>query len=249
MSARPLILLVDTSLAGARLALVERANPRSIWTGSANEVQGSAARLPGLLAEGLLSTGAGTKDICGAVVSTGPGSFTGIRVGIAFARGLGAGLGRPVAGCSSLGLLAARRAAMSGTSVAVLAGSTATNGYLAFAVDGKSPLLRAISVDSLSWPDETPTMRVMLAAGWSLMEKKLAGTSLDLEVVPVAKIADEALVCMANAAPLLLTGDWTSGGGYSESELDPVYLRRSSVEERLDGRPDQPGHNHGGGFS
>lgn len=40
-------------------------------------------------------------------VTVGPGSFTGLRVGLAFAQGLGAALDRPVVGLSSLDALAA----------------------------------------------------------------------------------------------------------------------------------------------
>lgn len=42
------------------------------------------------------------------LVDCGPGSFTGIRVGLAAARALGLGWGVPVAGYSALALLAAR---------------------------------------------------------------------------------------------------------------------------------------------
>ena len=41
------------------------------------------------------------------LVDCGPGSFTGVRVGLAAARGLGIGWGVPVAGYSSLALIAA----------------------------------------------------------------------------------------------------------------------------------------------
>ena len=48
------------------------------------------------------------SHINGIVVDTGPGSFTGLRVGIATANGLGLGLNIPVKGFSSLDLLAAQ---------------------------------------------------------------------------------------------------------------------------------------------
>lgn len=50
------------------------------------------------------------SDLDGVVVDTGPGLFTGIRVGIATAQGLAATLGIPVIGASSLDALALRAA-------------------------------------------------------------------------------------------------------------------------------------------
>src|SRR5437773_2587318 len=45
------------------------------------------------------------QSLTGVVVSTGPGSFTGIRIGLAAARALGQSLKIPVAGVSSLNTL------------------------------------------------------------------------------------------------------------------------------------------------
>ena len=47
------------------------------------------------------------QTLSGVAVSVGPGSFTGIRIGLAAARALGQGLGIPVVGVSSLEILAA----------------------------------------------------------------------------------------------------------------------------------------------
>jgi tRNA threonylcarbamoyladenosine biosynthesis protein TsaB len=52
-------------------------------------------------------SGASRAELTGVVVGTGPGSFTGLRLGLAAARGLALALELPVAGVSTLDALAA----------------------------------------------------------------------------------------------------------------------------------------------
>ncbi len=67
---------------------------------------GQAERLMSLLAELLVEAGAGWSDLAGIGVCTGPGNFTGVRIGVAAARGLALGLGRPAIGVSRFDALA-----------------------------------------------------------------------------------------------------------------------------------------------
>ncbi len=93
-------LVIETATAACSVALIE--DGRTV--ASAHEVvgRGHAERLLPMIAQ--LPDGGRADAI---LVDCGPGSFTGIRVGIAAARGLGLGWQAPVHGFSSLPLVAA----------------------------------------------------------------------------------------------------------------------------------------------
>jgi tRNA threonylcarbamoyladenosine biosynthesis protein TsaB len=64
--------------------------------------QGHDARLAPVVETLMQRTGVGFADLSRVAVVVGPGSFTGVRVGVAFARGLGLSLDIPIVGVSSL---------------------------------------------------------------------------------------------------------------------------------------------------
>ncbi|MEL7111830.1 MAG: tRNA (adenosine(37)-N6)-threonylcarbamoyltransferase complex dimerization subunit type 1 TsaB [Pseudomonadota bacterium] len=65
-------------------------------------MRGQDARLPGLVRDMLVANMIGFESIDRLAVVTGPGSFTGIRVGVSFARGLALATGVPCVGVTSL---------------------------------------------------------------------------------------------------------------------------------------------------
>jgi tRNA threonylcarbamoyladenosine biosynthesis protein TsaB len=100
MTVRGPILVVDTATTRAVIALgsadgtlrVERS-----WTAGYRHGEELMARIDGLLRDEQVAP----ATIAGLVVGTGPGAFTGLRVGLATAKGLAHALGLPVVGVST----------------------------------------------------------------------------------------------------------------------------------------------------
>ncbi len=68
--------------------------------------KGQAERLLPMIEALLASAGLGFKDLTALGVGTGPGNFTGVRISVAFARGLSFSLGVPAIGVTRLEALA-----------------------------------------------------------------------------------------------------------------------------------------------
>lgn len=111
------VLVLDTALGACQAGLFEGETP--LATLERPMEQGGMERVAGVTRELMETARAGFDTIDRIGVTSGPGSFTGLRVGLAFAQGLGAALSRPVIGLSSLDALAASTVA-AGSVMAVI---------------------------------------------------------------------------------------------------------------------------------
>lgn len=94
------ILALDTATSVAVVALGDQDGglvAESTWTAGHRHGEELLARIDRLLAE----TGTDLPELGAIVVGTGPGAFTGLRVGLATAKGLAHGLGIPIVGVST----------------------------------------------------------------------------------------------------------------------------------------------------
>ena len=103
------VLVIDTALSLCTAGVFTMSDGKVTSLGLRSEVmaRGHSERLAGMARDAVCEAGGGFSAIDRIGVTVGPGSFTGLRVGLAFAQGLGAALHRPVVGLSSLDALAA----------------------------------------------------------------------------------------------------------------------------------------------
>ena len=155
----------------------------------------------------LAGSGAAPGDLEALVVGTGPGSFTGTRIGLAVARGLGLGLGIPAAGVSTLDALA----------------SAADDAYPV--VDARRgevfvPGPRAVAPDELDVPSGTVCVGSGAARYRATLER--AGA-----VVPPN---DDPLQIPHARLHAALASEFGSA-----DELEPVYVRPPDARESVPG--------------
>lgn len=97
------ILVIDTSQAKTGVGIFESGRVQAVFSDSSRQ---SAQEVLPLIQRLLDACGLQLTALDAIAVVTGPGSFTGLRIGIGVAQGLGASLERPLLGLSSLALLA-----------------------------------------------------------------------------------------------------------------------------------------------
>jgi len=100
-----LVLGLDTCLATCSVAVLEDGAVRAFACESM--ARGHQERLAPMAREVMADAGVAFADLDRIGVTVGPGSFTGLRVGVAFAKGLALALAKPAVGIGTLEAMAA----------------------------------------------------------------------------------------------------------------------------------------------
>lgn len=101
------VLAIDTALGACAAAVLDTAYGGILASESQPMVRGHAEALIPLVARVMQQSKMAFHDLDRIAVTTGPGSFTGLRVGLSAARGFGVATGLPVVGLSTLAVYAA----------------------------------------------------------------------------------------------------------------------------------------------
>lgn len=169
-------------------------------------------------------------------VANGPGSFTGLRIGVSTAKGLAWAKSLPCAGCSTLESMAWNLAHLEGADLCCAMDARRSQVYAArFVIEGGVPVrLRAdeaISVAQLA--DEVEDRKkpqILVGDGWELCYNELTGRGLPCDLAPPHLRYPSAWGVARCALAMARRGELTTADA-----LTPAYHRLSQAErERLE---------------
>ena len=209
-----IVLALDTCLGACSAAVAE--DERILAVCSEPMTRGHQERLAPMARDVMAGAGVPFVDLDRIGVTVGPGSFTGLRVGMAFAKGLAVALGRPCVGVGTLEALAATCGATGRCAAVIDAG----RGFLylqvfeagsALTAPAILPLeIAAARLADLSSPGET----TLVGPGVALLIDRLPGAR-GLRLAAPAPETVARLAGRASAAP-----------------ARPLYLREPDARPR-----------------
>ena len=203
------VLAIETSSVRGSVALAEDHRPIAIASHDGAKTHDTA--LQPLIEQLLAEAGWSARQLDRIAVGIGPGSFTGLRVGIAFAHGLSEGLQLPLVGVSSLQAMAGGVSEQERRlRVPLLDARRGEFFVAAYAPDGSELLPAQIAKDTGAVERlvaELPAAVLLLGAAWDPLASKLPHQRDEQTDLPharwVAQIATERELT-AVARPLYL---------------------------------------------
>jgi tRNA threonylcarbamoyladenosine biosynthesis protein TsaB len=215
------VLAIDTALAACSAAVLDTAYGGIVASESMPMTRGHAEALMPLIARVMRRSELAFRDLDRVVVTTGPGSFTGLRVGISAARGIALARGMPAIGVSTLSAYAAPH----------------------LGADDKSPVVAAIDARH-----EHVYLQVFASGGRTLIAPRLAPlpdavrAASDTAAYIVGSAAQAVAAGLARSAPVPVLVEardapdiaWVAQMGAVAPEADeppkPLYLRAPDAQ-------------------
>jgi len=173
------VLAIDTALLACSAAVLDTRHAAVIASESLAMTRGHAEAVMPLVARVMDKANVEFSELDRIAVTTGPGSFTGLRVGIAAARGIALASGKPAVGLTTLACFAAPHIAES-DSIAVVAAIDARHDHVYLQVFGAggrtvvqpriAPVREAVRA-ALTGPTRiVGTAAELIAAAWPATE-------------------------------------------------------------------------------
>lgn len=187
----------------------------------------------------LADAGVSLHQLDGIIFGRGPGSFTGVRIGVSVAQGLAFGADLPVFGVSTLAAMA-QAAAVQQNATEVIAAIDARMAevYIAAFTLDEAGLMQAITPEIAAKPAALPevltslsfTSRVLgVGTGWQTYSQALQ------QLAP-ALIADSILYPSAQFMLPFASRAWQQQLFVSAEQAEPVYVRDEVTWQKLPGR-------------
>lgn len=211
-----LILAIDTALDACAAGILDTRAGKLIAHEAVPMKRGHAEALMPLLGRVMDASGIAFADLDRVAATTGPGSFTGLRVGLSAARGIGLASGKPVVGVTTLTAYAAP-VVSENAEAPVFAAIDARHGHVYFqAVSGNGT--------SLVPPAVIPITEAVLAAKFGAPH--LVGNAAQMLAEQWPTEASPPLSVDAQPAPEISWVGWLGAAVNPETALArPYYLR------------------------
>lgn len=226
MASSDIVLAIDNSIDYLNLGLARDGS--LLEERHSRPVRPSSQVLP-LKVQALLDDhGLSPADLTLLAVSLGPGSFTGIRVSLAYAKGLAAALGLPLVGVPTLDLLAWPFTGLMSAYICPLIDAKKGEVFFAGYSGKEGSLERVTDYEALRPGDLAERLMrpcIVFGSGVKVCERVLAGME-DVTVLdgPHGRVQAEGLIRL---------GLQRKGPGTPAASIRPVYGRRSEAEVKF----------------
>ena len=178
----------------------------------------------------LKNTGLAVADMDAIAVAAGPGSFTGIRIGVAAAKGLAFAADKPAVGVSTLAAMARNVAFCDGLVICAMdARRQQVYNALFEAKDGQLTRLtpdRAIALEELAEELRSdPRPKTVVGDGARLCFAHLTEAGISCRLAPAQLVMQNAMSVALEAEAMAAEGKLVSA-----QALEPVYLRPAQAD-------------------